>query len=159
MIKIRTFIPNRLLSAPKEVETRVRIGQWERAGKPLPPPHAVKRMAIREAQDKKVRLFHGDSAVTLREVLRQVGGPAVFWLDGHYSGGRTAKGSTECPLFGELEAILPAAWPHILLIDDAHCFVGENDYPTIRKLRQYLENKGIEHTFFVKDNIIHIELR
>jgi hypothetical protein len=206
-MRIRTFIPNRLLSTLKEVETRVQIRRWERAGMPLPPVHAVKRIAIRDAQEKngarmlietgtytgemvfvqlrhfdeiasieladyyyeravrrfrrypKVHLYHGDSAVMLHEVVRQVNGPAVFWLDGHYSGGLTAKGATECPLFGELDAILPARWPHILLIDDAHCFVGANDYPTLAELQEYLKRREIRHTFFVKDNIIHIELQ
>src|SRR5689334_17814500 len=35
-------------------------------------------------------LMKGDSAVVLPEVLARLDGPALFWLDAHYSGGKTA---------------------------------------------------------------------
>ena len=56
----------------------------------------------------KVTLIHGDSAVELAAIVRGLDRPALFWLDGHYSGGETAKGATETPVLAELEQILGA---------------------------------------------------
>ncbi len=42
---------------------------------------------------KNVHLFHGDSGKVLAELLYRIDQPALFWLDGHYSAGITAKGS------------------------------------------------------------------
>ena len=39
------------------------------------------------------------------ELVRQLDGPALFWLDGHYSGGDTAKGELDTPVSAELESI------------------------------------------------------
>jgi predicted O-methyltransferase YrrM len=38
-----------------------------------------------------IELIHGDSGVQLEFLLKKTE-PALFWLDGHYSGGITAKG-------------------------------------------------------------------
>src|SRR5688572_12029307 len=52
-----------------------------------------------------VRILQGDSGTILWEVLKEVKEPAIFWLDGHYSGGITAQGAKLCPILDELEAI------------------------------------------------------
>ena len=51
----------------------------------------------------KIHLHKGDSSVVLSEVIKAIDKPVIFWLDGHYSGGLTAKGDSECPIWGELE--------------------------------------------------------
>ncbi len=38
-----------------------------------------------------VELIHGDSAKVLPEVVARLDAPALFWLDGHYSGGAAAR--------------------------------------------------------------------
>lgn len=92
---------------------------------------AVKRFA----DDPNVRLIHGDSATILPEVIRQLQKPALFWLDGHYSAGNTAKGDVETPIRSEINAILESGvGNHVILIDDMHCFTGTNDYPTVEEL-------------------------
>jgi hypothetical protein len=108
----------------------------------------------------KVHLYHGDSSVVLGHIMKKITKPAIFWLDGHYSGGETAKGEKECPIIEELEHILhKKTLPHIILIDDARCFSEKRrDYPTIEKLQQYFINKSINHSFEVKDDIIRIIL-
>jgi hypothetical protein len=105
-----------------------------------------------------VHLYHGDSTNVLPDILKCLAEPAIFWLDGHYSGGETAKGEKDCPVWAELEHILDQNLPHIILIDDARCFVGQNDYPAISELQQYLMKKNRKHSFEVKDDIIRIVL-
>ena len=91
---------------------------------------------------KHVSLLQGDSSYVLPELLENVDEPAIFWLDGHYSGGITALGELECPVYKELDAIFGIKFKaHAVLIDDARCFMGKNDYPTLGELISYVEKK------------------
>ena len=106
-------------------------------------------------KNKNITLYQGDSGEVLGEIMNNISEPAIFWLDGHYSGGITAKGEKECPILKELDAIFETnSLDHVLLIDDANCFVGENDYPTLEELKVYIQNKDSRYKFEVKDNII-----
>ena len=104
-----------------------------------------------------VHLYQGDSAKVLPEILRTVSGPCLFWLDGHYSAGITAKGDRETPVLDELRAIF-GRWhdENILLIDDARCFNGQNDYPTLDELAALAQAHRPGLIFEVKDDIVRI---
>src|SRR5579862_1202790 len=52
-----------------------------------------------------IHLHHGDSATVLPELLKTVHSPALFWLDGHFSQGITARGGKDTPIVEELGAI------------------------------------------------------
>ena len=56
--------------------------------------------------DSKIKLFQGDSSTKLAEIVTSLHDRAIFWLDGHYSGGVTAKGNKNCPVNEELEVIV-----------------------------------------------------
>jgi hypothetical protein len=106
-----------------------------------------------------INVLHGDSGIVLPELLKTLEKPALFWLDGHYSAGVTAKGHLETPIIGEVSAILAHhVRSHVLLIDDARCFTGENDYPTVTELRDFVSSRTGAHTFEVRDDIIRIVL-
>lgn len=110
-------------------------------------------------KDKNVKIIHGDSGNVLKSLMGEIDSPAIFWLDGHYSAGVTAKGDKECPIFEELDAILNGSkLNHVLLIDDARCFVGENDYPTIQDLTNYISNRVDQFQFEVKYDVIRVVL-
>lgn len=110
-----------------------------------------KKAQKRFAEIKKVHLYQGDSGKILPQILKELKQPAVFWLDAHYSEGYTAKGEKETPIFKELGAILK--FPHkAILIDDARCFTGKNDYPTIEEIKTLVKGREVE----VKDDIIRI---
>ncbi len=104
-----------------------------------------------------VRLWHGDSSEVLPVVLGQLDQPALFWLDGHYSAGITAKGDKETPIWAELEAIL--AHPvkgHVILIDDARMFDGTHDYPTVTAIQEYLVRHEPRASVAVAHDIIRV---
>ena len=83
-----------------------------------------------------VELIHGDSAKALPQVVARLDAPALFWLDGHYSCGDTARGDSDTPVNEELRAIFQPGGPaHIVLIDDARCFGGHPAYPTLEQVR------------------------
>ena len=102
----------------------------------------------RFANDNHIEIMQGDSGKLLGDYLKKINDPCLFWLDGHYSGGITAKGSLETPIKNELTAILShPVDAHVILIDDARCFTGENDYPTLEELKTFVAGRrfSVEH--------------
>ena len=184
---------------------RKALRDWERRGRPLPPPSVIKEKVIKEyarkfqarifiesgtylgdtveaMKDSFDRLFsieldpalyerarrrfancehisivHGNSGEMLRELLASIDEPCLFWLDGHYSGGITAKATVETPIMKEVEHILdhPAS-PHVVLIDDARLFTGENDYPTLQELQEFIVRKRPNWKLRVEHDIIRV---
>ena len=77
-----------------------------------------------------VKLWHGDSGDVLPAVLQSIAGRCVFWLDGHYSAGITARGVEDTPILRELTHIFSASIPpYLIVIDDARCFNDTGGYP------------------------------
>lgn len=111
----------------------------------------------RFANDNHIEIIQGDSGKLLGDYLASINEPCLFWLDGHYSGGITAKGALETPIKNELAAILSQIVDgHVILIDDARCFTGDNDYPTIDELKTFVAELKHEHKFSVEHDIIRI---
>ena len=101
-------------------------------------PRYAGRATRRFARDGHVHVVQGNSAERLPEVLAAVREPAPFWLDGHYSGGDTARGDKETPLLEELAAIRRhGVRGHVIPIDDARC-LGQGDYPDLDTLTRPL---------------------
>jgi len=104
-----------------------------------------------------VKILQGDSGKRIVDILNEIDQPAVFWLDGHYSAGGTAKGELETPIAKEIEHIFNhKIKKHVILIDDARCFDGTNDYPNLDKFVAELRrvNKSINVTVY--NDIIRI---
>src|SRR5688572_15711107 len=147
---IKKALPEEVIKFRRDLEAR---REWERQGRPSPPPHIVKEELIRDyakrfrtevlietgtylgdmihamrksftrifsfeldeklaaqarerfAGDKHVEIIQGDSGKLLGDCLATINEPCLFWLDGHYSGGITAKGSLETPIKNELQFI------------------------------------------------------
>ena len=115
------------------------------------------RARARFAHLPQVRILHGDSAQKLPELLAELRGPALFWLDGHYSGPGTAKGRRETPIVEEIRAVLahPVAG-HVILVDDARAFGTWPDYPTLEEFRCLVATEAPTLQFTVEDDIIRI---
>lgn len=186
------------------VDHKEQLDQWQKNGRPSPPPHIVKQMAIEdyrvkyncrilietgtylgemvEAQLKRfsriisielselfykkakqkfkfnpnIELLHGDSGKKLSEVVPLLTEPALFWLDGHYSGGKTARAEKDCPVPEELNIILKSTLPHVILIDDARLFNGTNDYPDIAHIKEIIRSNHRNYSVEIKDDIIRL---
>jgi hypothetical protein len=114
------------------------------------------RQAVKRFSGKpQVRLIQGDSGQVLKSLVPTLAQPALFWLDGHYSGGDTSFGETHCPVYQELDAILASPVSHLILIDDARLFDGTNDYPTLAALENHIRADGRYH-LTVKDDVIRL---
>jgi len=204
MIKIvKAFVLKIKNNSIRKRKNKRELAEWKKNGCPVPPPHIVKQMIIKEYQKmynykilvetgtyhgemveaqknsfkkiysielgddlynralerfknaKNVSILHGDSGKILPNVMLKINEPSIFWLDGHYSAGITAKGDKDCPIFEELLSIFnTTSFSHILLIDDARHFIGEGDYPSIKELTEYIKSKNEEYEVDVKHDVI-----
>ncbi len=106
---------------------------------------------------RHIRIHYGDSATVLPQILSNLDRPALFWLDGHYSGGITSKGEKNTPILEELKSVLGhPTKSHVILIDDAKDFDGNNDYPSYQDLLFYIKILQPDCAIESKDNIIRI---
>jgi hypothetical protein len=120
-------------------------------------PSLHARAAQRVRRWPNIELLLGDSEVVLPRVLASLQEPALFWLDGHYSGGITSRGRLNTPVVHELESVLshPVA-SHVILIDDAREFTGQGDYPTLAAVRALALSHRPHSTVAVQDDVIRI---
>ena len=106
---------------------------------------------------KHIFLHIGDSAYVLPKIMNDIREPVIFWLDGHFSGRGTGKGSTSTPIMKEVQSISNHEIKnHVILIDDARCFIGKNGYPTLEKLKEFVLRNFPKSTFNVENDIIRI---
>lgn len=206
---LEKLLPQSLIDSYKEYRNLHDAGkirkQWERAGKPVPPPHIIKQQAIRFYQKKSgypilvetgtyqgdmilaqkdsfekiysielspdlfekakqrfrkydhINLLQGNSGELIAKVLSQLTEPAIFWLDGHYSGGVTAKIEKYTPIREELHNLFANnQLQHIILIDDARGFTGDHGYPRMEELETMIKKNLPGYRFNVEDDIIRL---
>jgi len=104
-----------------------------------------------------IHLHFGDSAEVLPCLLRDLREPALFWLDGHFCAGPSARGASYTPVSIELDQLLRRpANRHVVLIDDARLFVGRDSYPSIAELREMVHRHRPDAKFGVDLDIIRI---
>ncbi len=118
-------------------------------------PALHERAVARFSDDSRITVLHGDSGDLMPRVLEHVQEPCLFWLDGHYSGGITARGPLETPILAELGSILAHRVPgHVLLIDDARLFVGKDTWPTLKELKTRILGAHADWVVEVRDDIL-----
>ena len=92
-------------------------------------PHFHAEASKRLAARSQVRLLCGDSGKLLREIVGEMKGPAIFWLDAHWSGGETAGEDAECPVLLEIEEVNKSPLENVILVDDARLFCAPPPRP------------------------------
>jgi hypothetical protein len=92
-----------------------------------------------------VRFVHGDTRDVLPGEVDKIDGPAIVWLDSHWSGGETYGEGDECPVLFEIETLRTSRHEHYLFIDDARCFIAPpprphdmDQWPTLTELTDAL---------------------
>lgn len=126
-----------------------------------PSPHYFASAAKVLSSCTNVSQIMGSSETHLLGVVSSLDGDVCFWLDGHYSGGQTFKGTKVSPVLEELKVISEhkAQFSSItVLVDDVRLFPvgiheGEVGYPPISSLVEFAESHGfswtIEHDIFI----------
>lgn len=102
-----------------------------------------------------VEILTGDSAETLPAVVASLSAPALFWLDGHFSGGATADSGLS-PILAEIGTVLSAPIEHVILIDDLRLFDGTDGYPTLDQLRDAVDQHRPGWSFEASDDIAQV---
>lgn len=106
---------------------------------------------------ENITIIHGDSGVELEKLTGIIKKPALFWLDGHYSAGVTAKGDKDTPIYEELTHIFNANLrKYVIIIDDAQCFGNDPAYPTIEELSDFIKENKPDAEIEVKYDSIRI---
>lgn len=118
--------------------------------------HFHEQAIERFKKDTHVELLQGDSGEVLIQLAPTIDTPALFWLDGHYSSGETAKGDLNTPIMKELDAVLGGNINHVVLVDDARCFNGTEDYPTLEGLKAHVKSLRSDYTIEVGHDIIRV---
>jgi hypothetical protein len=119
-------------------------------------PQLHEAAVLKMADHKNVRCLQGDSGILLGQVVNTIRHPALYWLDGHYSGGQTAKADTETPLLRELWHIFGSdVSQDVVLIDDVRC-LGQGDYPSMSFVLDLVKNYMPNHTVSVFHDIMRI---
>jgi len=105
-----------------------------------------------------VNCYSGDSAILLPQIIQRILGSgankANFWLDGHWSGGITARADDYgTPITKELNSIatfLPQFKSAVIAIDDVRCFGNDPSYPSKRYLVDWAGTHK-RHFYFLAD--------
>lgn len=113
------------------------------------------------ARLKGVKPLCGDSREMLPSIIAEIDDrKAVFWLDGHWSGGETAGADDECPLLDELACIANRTGD-IILIDDARLFLcappqphKPSQWPTILEIVEALSLSHSRPFIQIIDDVI-----
>jgi len=113
-----------------------------------------KAASARFSRHQNIVCIHGNSSTKIQEILTKLNEPAVFWLDGHWSMGDTAKGDKDVPLYDELLAIGEHhVKNHIILIDDIRLLGNKNELVTgwhnmsLDKIKELCSNINSNYTF------------
>lgn len=142
-------------------DTTTFLASWSRQVYTIEPePTLFSRAMLRFQGSPNVSVIHGLSEVVLPDLLPKLRGHVHFWLDGHYSGGITHQGPTDCPVLEELRCIQENITNFervAVLIDDVRCFDPSNplysDYPPLDHLVDWARRNNliwhIEHDIFV----------
>lgn len=111
----------------------------------------------RFSQQKNVYCLNGDSKDLLPNIIEKIDGPAIFWLDGHYSGGVTACGEKTTPILEELNAIFASGRKdHVILIDDIRLFGTEEGYPDISEITGMIASNMPESKISILNDILRV---
>ena len=113
------------------------------------------KAAARFADDAGVQIVHGDCSKELLVVLATLREPAVFWLDGHYSGAGTGKGDLEDPILVSLGQITThPVKEHVIFIDDARNFDGRGGRPDLSEVCSRLKTINRNYILRIQNDIV-----
>ena len=126
----------------------------------IEPAQNLYNKACKRFNGRNITLFNNVSEKVFPILLPKLSGDINFWLDGHYSAGKTFKGDKDCPIEDELNAIeenLENFAKISILIDDIRLFLPESsnysDYPSIDYLVDWARRLNmrwrIEHDIFI----------
>lgn len=111
--------------------------------------------------DENIEYLYGDSRAILKTIFQRIEGPAIFWLDSHWSGGETYGKGDECPLVDEINIINSSGKEHFLMIDDARLFMAPppmphdcNQWPSIDTVLDAIKSGKQSYYIVISEDVI-----
>jgi hypothetical protein len=101
-----------------------------------------------------VEIILGDCTAEIPKLLPRLDAPTLFWLDGHWSGHGTAKGTEEEPIAAVLSALARRSGQYTVVVDDARTFNGRSGYPYLHKVLQLLTEIDPRYSISVHNDLI-----
>ena len=106
-----------------------------------------------------VHLVLGDSSKVMGDLLKMIKEPVTFWLDGHDSGGVTARGEIESPLMQELDIISTHQIKnHTIIIDDLRCWTIENNGFDISSIKDKILTINPDYLFTFENGFVENDI-
>jgi hypothetical protein len=103
-------------------------------------PNLFSRAKTKLSPFENVSCMQGDSKDLMAFIVQKLDAPAIFWLDGHYSGAGTAKGAIAAPILQELDAIGKSSCKeHIIVIDDSSDFTHADGNASLSEVLSAIE--------------------
>ena len=147
-------------------DTAALLAQGSREVFTIEPDKHLYQLAVKRFETSpNIHPIHGLSENIFPTLLPTLNGTVNFWLDGHFSGGITHQGPTDCPVREELaniEKYIANFGKVSVLIDDIRCFnpnISEySDYPSVDYLVDWARGNNlswiIEHDIFCAKNSV-----
>ncbi len=118
-------------------------------------PDISKETAAKLDCPSNIRFYVGNSRDVLPQVVQDLHGRTLFWLDGHWCNVSELGKNDECPLMDEIKALRHLK-DAVILIDDARLFFGNlNELHDKSYWPDYSEIKTLLHQQF-PDNLITV---
>jgi len=110
---------------------------------------------------QNINFIFGDSRSVLKTIVPKLSRPAIFWLDSHWSGGKTYGKNNECPLIEEIRVINMPKCAHFLFIDDARLFTSPpprphriEQWPSIDEVIESLKSGNHKYYIVIVEDVI-----
>jgi len=116
----------------------------------------------RHGKIQNINFIFGNSRYALKTIIPKLNHPAIFWLDSHWSGGKTYGKDDECPLIEEIRAInMSNKCPHFVFIDDARLFTSPpprphriEQWPSIDEVIESLKSGNHKYYIVIVEDVI-----
>lgn len=110
------------------------------------------KIAAERLAPTNAKIYHGSSADFLGAILDQLDGPALIWLDAHWSSDlHYARPEVVCPVLQEILRIKSESHQHFVMIDDARLFNGKNGWPMDSEIVALFDDDWITD---IRDDVI-----
>lgn len=97
-----------------------------------------------------IQVIHGFSQHALEGILPSLTGPALIWLDAHWSPDLRYRRFDQviCPVLEEIDVISEFSRDHVILVDDFRLFGKEPGWPSVDVVKKALEslNKTVTYS-------------
>ncbi|HYW34210.1 MAG TPA: hypothetical protein VE868_02280 [Balneolaceae bacterium] len=115
------------------------------------------KATMRFQDHNNVKIIRGNAAEVLKELMKYIKKPTLFWLNRPYSNGSTLHEKTDMPILQELKGILSdGIRRNVILIDEARYFGTAPSYPDLQEVKELCKSLEENLDIHVEHDLIRI---